>query len=90
MRGVVLSAVMLLLLSGIAGMRVGGSRGGNNMRGKGGMGQRVEGQGHAYQRCRTRIDELMLRTSRHDHQIASFDVLVFAGDGRFALAGGEG
>lgn len=40
--------------------------------------------------CRPSVDELMLRACRHDDEIAAFDVLVFAGDGGFTLAGSEG
>ena len=43
-----------------------------------------------YQWCRSSIDELMLCASRHDHQVSSFNILVFAGDGGFANARGEG
>lgn len=40
-------------------------RGGGRMGGWGGEGRRENGNG--YQRCRTRINELMLRASRHDY-----------------------
>lgn len=47
-------------------------------------------RGVAYEWCWTRIDELMLRACRDDHQVSGFHVLVFAGYGGFAGAGGEG
>ena len=43
----------------------------------------------AYQGSGSRIDKLMLSASRHDHEVPSFDVLVFTRDGGFADAGGE-
>lgn len=58
--------------------------------GEWGVGRQDRRKGYAYQRCRACVDELMLRASWHDYQIAGFDVLVFAGYSRFALAGGEG
>ena len=47
---------------------------------------KVEG----YQWCRSSVYELMLRTSRHNHEISSFDILVFTGNGGFADARSEG
>ena len=47
--------------------------------------KKVEG----YQWCRSSVDELMLRTSRHNHKVSSFDILVFTGNGSFAHARGE-
>ena len=43
-----------------------------------------------YQRCRTGIDELMLGTSRHNHEVSSFDVLVFTSNSGLADSRGEG
>ena len=43
-----------------------------------------------YQWCRSSVDELMLRPSRHNHEVSSFDILVFTGNGGFADARGEG
>ena len=37
-----------------------------------------------YQWCRSSVDELMLSASRHDHQVSSFDILIFTGNGGFA------
>lgn len=42
-----------------------------------------------YQWCRASIDELMLGTSWHHHEVPSFDILVFARDCGFAGTGGE-
>ena len=43
----------------------------------------------AYQWCRSSIDELMLSASRHDHQVSSLDILIFARNGGFAHARSE-
>lgn len=43
-----------------------------------------------YQWCRASVDELMLGTSGHDHEVPSFDILVFTSDGGFAYSGGKG
>lgn len=43
-----------------------------------------------YQWCRSSVDELMLCTSRHNHEVSSFDILVFTGNGGFADARCEG
>ena len=42
------------------------------------------------QRCRTGIDELMLSTSWHNHEVSSFDVLVFTSNSGLADSRGEG
>ena len=43
-----------------------------------------------YQWCRASIDELMLSTSRHNHEVSSFDVLVFTSNSGLADSRGEG
>lgn len=42
-----------------------------------------------YQWRRASIDELMLSTSRHNHEISSFDILVFTSNSGFAYSRGE-
>ena len=42
-----------------------------------------------YQGRRACIDELMLSTSRHYHEVSSFDILVFTSDRGFAYSRGE-
>ena len=43
----------------------------------------------SYQWGRASIDELMLGTSRHNHEVPSFDVLVLTSDSGFAYSRGE-
>ena len=44
----------------------------------------------SYQWCRASIDELMLSTSRHNHEVSSFDILVFTSNSSLADSRGEG
>ena len=44
----------------------------------------------SYQWCRASIDELMLSTSRHNHEVSSFDILVFTSNSGLADSRGEG
>ncbi len=52
--------------------------------------RQVHRKEEAYQWCRASIDELMLSTSRHYHEVPSFDILVFTSNGGFADSRGEG
>ena len=47
-------------------------------------------EAEGYQWCRSSVDELMLRASRHNHKVSSFDILVFTGNGSFTYAGSKG
>ena len=53
------------------------------------LGQGMFGGEEFYQWCRASIDELMLSSGWHDHEVPSFDILVFAPDCGFAGTGGE-
>lgn len=53
-------------------------------------GYKVHRKKEQYQWCRASIDELVLGTSRHYHEVSTFDILVFTSNGGFARPRGEG
>ena len=52
--------------------------------------ERRYGMAFTDQRCGASIDELVLSPGWYNHEVASFDILVFAGDGCPGSTGSEG